>query len=231
MDISIKVLTPDMADEYITYFDEKAFSDGSKEKGCYCVWHHWTQQKELDRSALPEAERACYKRNYAYELIKTDKLHGFAAMCGDQMVGFCNADRKDHYFRLNRENNPEIWDGVEADEKVLSIVCYIISPDMRGRGIAKAFLKYTCEYAAENGYDFVIMVKGMKSLVSELVLQVQGGFENDRKNSIRAYRVSGTTVKRKLFATDRKERYFHIYYDDGKKAYERERFEYKEGLN
>ena len=155
MDISIKVLTPDMADEYITYFDEKAFSDGSKEKGCYCVWHHWTQQKELDRSALPEAERACYKRNYAYELIKTDKLHGFAAMCGDQMVGFCNADRKDHYFRLNRENNPEIWDGVEADEKVLSIVCYIISPDMRGRGIAKAFLKYTCEYAAENGYDFV----------------------------------------------------------------------------
>ena len=39
----------------------------------------------------------------------------------------------------------------------------------------------------ENGYDFVIMIKGMKSLVSELVLQVQGGFENDRKNSIRAY--------------------------------------------
>lgn len=155
MDISINVLTPDMADEYITYFDEKAFSDGSKEKGCYCVWHHWTQQKELDRSALPEAERACYKRNYAYELIKTDKLHGFAAMYEGQMVGFCNADLKDHYFRLNRENNPESWDGVEADEKVLSIVCYIISPDMRGRGIAKAFLKYTCEYAAENGYDFI----------------------------------------------------------------------------
>ncbi|MBR6364595.1 MAG: GNAT family N-acetyltransferase [Lachnospiraceae bacterium] len=155
MDISIKVLTPDMADEYITYFDERAFSDGSKEKGCYCVWHHWTQQKELDRSVLPEAERACYKRNYAYELIKADKLHGFAAMCDGQMVGFCNADRKDHYFRLNRENNPESWEGVEADEKVLSIVCYIISPDMRGRGIAKAFLKFACEYAAENGFDFV----------------------------------------------------------------------------
>nr|MCR5109286.1 transposase [Lachnospiraceae bacterium] len=89
------------------------------------------------------------------------------------------------------------------------------------------FCKENIGFMDENGYDFVIMVKGMKSLVSELVLQVQGGFENDRKNSIRAYRVSGTTVKRKLFATDRKERYFHIYYDDGKKAYERERFEYK----
>ena len=89
------------------------------------------------------------------------------------------------------------------------------------------FCKENICYMDENGYDFVIMVKGMKSLVSELVLQVQGGFENDRKNSIRSYKVSGTTVKRKLFATDKKERYFHIYYDDGKKAYERERFEYK----
>ena len=89
------------------------------------------------------------------------------------------------------------------------------------------FCKENICYMDDNGYDFVIMVKGMKSLVSELVLQVQGVFENDRKNSIRAYKVSGTTVKRKLFATDRKERYFHIYYDDGKKAYERERFEYK----
>ena len=89
------------------------------------------------------------------------------------------------------------------------------------------FCKENINFMDENGYDFVIMVKGMKSLVSELVLQVQGGFENDRKNSIRAYKVSGTTVKRKLFATDKEDRYFHIYYDDGKKAAERERFENK----
>lgn len=48
-----------------------------------------------------------------------------------------------------------------------------------------------------------------------------------RTNSIRAYKVSGTTVKAKLYATDEKERYFHIYYDDGKKASEREKFEDK----
>ncbi len=89
------------------------------------------------------------------------------------------------------------------------------------------FCKENICFMDENGYDFVIMIKGMKSLVSDLVLQVQGGFENDRKNSIRAYKVSGTTVKRKLFASDKKERYFHIYYDDGKKASERERLENK----
>ncbi|MBR0455743.1 MAG: transposase [Firmicutes bacterium] len=89
------------------------------------------------------------------------------------------------------------------------------------------FCKENIEFMDENGYDFVIMVKGMKSFVSELILEVQGSFENDRKNSIRSFKVSGTTVKRKLYATDKKERYFHIYYDDARKAKDRDAFEEK----
>lgn len=89
------------------------------------------------------------------------------------------------------------------------------------------FCKENINFMDENGYSFVIMVKGMKDLVSEIILQVQGTFENDRKNSIRSFKVSGTTVKQKLFATDKKERYFHVFYDDGRKAAEREKLEYK----
>lgn len=89
------------------------------------------------------------------------------------------------------------------------------------------FCKENINFMDENGYSFVIMVKGMKELVSEMILQEQGTFENDRKNSIRSYKVSGTTVKKKLYATDKKERYFHIFYDDGRKASEREKLEYK----
>ncbi|MCR5452080.1 MAG: transposase [Lachnospiraceae bacterium] len=89
------------------------------------------------------------------------------------------------------------------------------------------FCKENISFMDENGYSFVIMVKGMKELVSEIILQEQGTFENDRKNSIRSYKVSGTTVKKKLYATDKKERYFHIFYDDGRKASEREKLEYK----
>ncbi len=89
------------------------------------------------------------------------------------------------------------------------------------------FCKENINFMDENGYSFVIMVKGMKDLVSEIILQVQGTFENNRKNSIRSFKVSGTTVKQKLFSTDKKERYFHIFYDDGRKAAEREKLEYK----
>ena len=89
------------------------------------------------------------------------------------------------------------------------------------------FCKENICFMDDNGYDFVIMVKGMKSLVSEIVLSVKGKFEDDRRKSIRTFKVSGTTIKQRLYVTDKKERYFHIYYDDGKKAADREKFENK----
>jgi transposase len=89
------------------------------------------------------------------------------------------------------------------------------------------FCKENIQFMDENNYEFVIMMKGMKKLAREVILQKQGSFENDRINSIREFKVSGTTVKHTLYASDKKERYFHIYYDDGKKAAEREAFENK----
>ena len=155
MNVKIYRLGKDMADEYIDYFDNRAFSDGNVNKGCYCVWHHWTDKHEYERSLLPESERPNVKKNYAKELIQNGGLNGFAAFCDDNMVGFCNADAKQNYFRLNRENAPNSWQGVSDDDKILSVVCFTVAPEMRGKGIAKALLKAVCEYANESGYDYV----------------------------------------------------------------------------
>ena len=77
------------------------------------------------------------------------------------------------------------------------------------------------------GYEFVIMMKGMKKLVKSLVFEVKGTFEEDRRYSIRDYKVSGITVKRQLYPSDEKERYFHIFYNDRKKSSEHEAIETK----
>lgn len=45
------------------------------------------------------------------------------------------------------------------------------------------FSKENIRFMDENGCDFVIMVKGMKKLVRELVLQECGTFEDDRKKA------------------------------------------------
>ena len=72
------------------------------------------------------------------------------------------------------------------------------------------------------GYDFVIMVKGMKSFVNDAIQQVQGTFEDKRQCSIRHYQVSGTTLKMPVFYSDEKDRFLHIYYSYGEAAGERE---------
>ena len=89
------------------------------------------------------------------------------------------------------------------------------------------FSKENIRYMDKCGYEFVIMMKGMKDLVKSLVLEVKGSFEESREYSIRDYKVSGITVKRQLYPSDKKERYFHIYYNDRKKSSEREAVEAK----
>lgn len=71
------------------------------------------------------------------------------------------------------------------------------------------------------GYSFVIMVKGMHDLVNRLILEHRGTFENKWAKHIEEYDVYGTTVKRKMYETDEKERYIHIYHSINKESSER----------
>ena len=87
------------------------------------------------------------------------------------------------------------------------------------------FSKENIRYIDENGYEFIIMVKGCKALVSTMVEQNRGSFETARDCSIRSYKVYGKTVSCHLFEDDTEDRYLHIYFDPYKQAAEREHLE------
>ena len=87
------------------------------------------------------------------------------------------------------------------------------------------FSKGNIHFMDSKGYEFIIMVKGMKKLVRDLVLEVHGTFEQSRSTSIRAFKVNGTTVRRQLYPSDEHERYFHIFYDERKHTAERSKLE------
>ena len=78
------------------------------------------------------------------------------------------------------------------------------------------FSKKNLAYMDQNGYSFLIMVKGMKDFIRDVIEENQGDFENSRGRYIDRYDVYGTTVKRFLCEGDTKKRNFHIYYSDGK---------------
>lgn len=89
------------------------------------------------------------------------------------------------------------------------------------------FSKGNIAYMDECGYDFVIMIKGMASLVSDLITEHKGTFESNRAYSIRSHKVYGKTVRTRLYASDAKERYFHLYYSSAKDSAEKEEVETK----
>ncbi len=89
------------------------------------------------------------------------------------------------------------------------------------------FSKSNIEHMDSLGYGFVIMVKGMASFVNNLVLEHHGSFEKKRSCDMNDYGVYGKTVKARLYETDKKERYFHIYHSVTKEAAERTVFENK----
>ncbi len=89
------------------------------------------------------------------------------------------------------------------------------------------FSKSNIEHMDKSGYSFVIMVKGMASFVNQLIINHRGSFENKRACDMEGYGLYGKTVKKKLYETDEKERYFHIYHSVTKEAAERTIFEEK----
>ena len=87
------------------------------------------------------------------------------------------------------------------------------------------FSKENIRYMDENGYSFIMMVKGCRPLVSSLILENRNTFETDRSCSIRSYRAYGKTVTARLYEDDEKDRFFHIFFNPSRQAAERERLE------
>ena len=161
MKIEIKKLSPSLIDDYLDFFENHAFTDDSEFAGCYCVWYHWTEELEKDREKSTEDLKVNYKKNLAVKLIEQGLLNGFLAYADNVVIGWCNADYKQNYDRLNRKNAPELWIGSEDDQKIISIVCYLVKPEMRGKGVATELLRAVCQDAKENGYDYVEAYPGI----------------------------------------------------------------------
>ena len=77
----------------------------------------------------------------------------------------------------------------------------------------------------KQGYPFVMMVKGQKKLVNELILHAKGTFEEKRSCAVKEYGVYGTTITHPLYKEDTENRYFHIFYNPTKNASERNQLE------
>jgi ribosomal protein S18 acetylase RimI-like enzyme len=152
LDIDIKALTPEFVDDFLFYFDNVAFSDNPDWASCYCHFYHF--KGKINDFSRRTAED---NRESSKELILSGNMNGFIAYHDNEPVGWCNVNSKQKYAKIPFEE--------ESPEKIVSLVCFIIAPSYRKRGIARKLLRYACSSSKDKGYDlFEVYPRKGKSL-------------------------------------------------------------------
>ena len=155
--ITIKQLTPELNADYLDFFDNRAFTDNNPNGPCYCTFPN--QDEENIKQMVSEFKDFGIKqtlRKYAEEMLKKNMIHGYLAYDGDLSVGWCNAADIDSYAGFVPDFARENVCG-----KTISIVCFEIAPEYRGKGIASAFIEKVCQDARLKGF---VAVEGYAKL-------------------------------------------------------------------
>ena len=158
MNIEIRKLTPDLAEDYAHFFDVTPHDDHTikDELPCYCVTWRTDDTYACDENGnwnhlfMTREER----RERAIQFIKAGSLQGYLAYNGDKIVGWCSANGDCRgcvdYLR-------SFWPIAEhrADVRVKSIFCFVIAPETQRKGVATRLVERICKDAADDGFDFV----------------------------------------------------------------------------
>ncbi len=148
----IERLTPKLRDAYLAFFDHErgpAFADNPEWAKCYC--HYYQVPVALTWSDFdgPANRLAMGAR------IAAGEMEGYLAFEGDDVVGWMNAQsyaRLRHACARMRIAAPDL--PVPAHDAA-AIVCFVIPPAHRRRGIAKALLAHGVADLAARGFALV----------------------------------------------------------------------------
>ena len=149
--IVIKPLTSELTADYLDFFDNRAFTDDNPNGPCYCTSPN--QDEESISRMVSEFKTYGVKetlRKYAVEMLNRNQIQGYLAYDGDLSVGWCNAADIESYAGFVPDFARKNTCG-----KTISIVCFEISPEYRGKGIASAFIDRVCSDAKTKGYAAV----------------------------------------------------------------------------
>lgn len=153
MKIKIRKLTAADAEEYVRFFDATPHDDCNPENTCYCV--SWCSADHRAMAVYPSREE---RRKMAVEYVKSGKIQGYLAYADGRIVGWCNANTRAECLNCGGWlfSMPQVSKlQFNPDEKVKSIYCFLVAPDMKRKGVAKQLLQYACWDAVDSGFDYL----------------------------------------------------------------------------
>lgn len=152
MNIEIRKLTPELAEEYIHFFDVTPHDVNIDENKCYCVtWRSDDSYVGDGDHWFPSREE---RRDHALQFVRAGSIQGYLAYRGDEIVGWCNANA-DCQGCVNYLRTYWPIEEYRLGIKVKSIFCFVIAPEVQRMGVATQLLERVCQDAAADGFDFV----------------------------------------------------------------------------
>ena len=148
----VERLTPAHADAYLAFFDHEggpAFSDNPEWATCYC--HYYEVPPALDWKKFDGQ----MNRRAMAARIEVGEMEGFLAFDGEHVAGWMNAQPYHKLrFACARMRIPEPALTVPRHEAA-AIVCFVVAPSYRRRGIARSLLDAGLTSFAQRGIRVV----------------------------------------------------------------------------
>jgi GNAT superfamily N-acetyltransferase len=142
-DLDIRPLCVENLPELLAFLGGAGFSDNPGWSGCLCQFYY------EDHEAICWSDRSVEQnRDLACQRTETGVMQGQIAYDAGQIVGWCNG--------APRENLLAIGLGPGSPgEPVASVSCFVIRPERRRSGVARALLEASCAAFAARGMKVV----------------------------------------------------------------------------
>ncbi|HET7466040.1 MAG TPA: GNAT family N-acetyltransferase [Candidatus Dormibacteraeota bacterium] len=172
-EVVVRDVTPDRVDDYLDFFDHRAFRDFPAWQSCYCMETHrdhtdeeWSARTGADNRADMQA------------MIGAGRVTALLAYAEGKPVGWCN------YGETTRLSGVMMKLGLDAAEhdRVGSIACFVIAAPYRGHGVATRLLDTAVDRLRE---------RGMRAVEAYPRKQDEGTDQAHYRGSLRMYEKAG----------------------------------------
>lgn len=140
MDLELKRLSVETLDDFLDYFDHRAFLGDKNWAGCYCQFY--LSAAEVENQS--QDDKTAQNRALACSRVESGEMDGYLLFQGERVLGWCAAA------------SSLLFPGLPgADEKLARILCFNMDPDLRGQGLAGKLLDLVVEDLTKREFEAV----------------------------------------------------------------------------